>query len=265
MNINDLIITSVETITGFDPVSGNLRFVLDELENVSIANSQETEDITGKGGRKLGNLKRNKGVTISGTSGLLSGGLLEVQTGGTFENKTTEVMWTDYLTVEDGGATTSYIAYGTSGAEIEELYIRNTDGTLGTKLEQASTAASGKFGYNPSTKALTFHTDITDGTEIIVLYKRRITADVISNESDTYSEKATLYVDAMAEDKCSNVYRLQFFVPKADFSGEFTIDMGDSQTTHEFEAESLSGACVSGNRNLLWTYTVFGVNTADAT
>lgn len=262
MSVADLIITSVETITGFDMVTGDLRFVLDELQNVSIANTEEKEDITGKGGRKLSSLKRNKGVTISGTSGLLSGGLMELQTGGTFENKTAEVMWADYITVSSNAATTTYTAIGTSGAEIEELYIRNTDGTLGDKLEQDTTAASGKFAYAPATKALTF-SGIADNTEIVVYYKRHIQADVLDNNSDSYSEKATLYIDAMAEDKCNNLYRVQFFIPKADFNGEFTIEMGDSQATHDFEAESMSGACI-GNSSLLWTYTVFGANAEDA-
>lgn len=59
-----------------------------------------------------------------------------------------------------------------------------------------------------------------------------------------------------------NVYRIQFFIPKADFSGEFSLEMGENQTAHAFEAESLAGACGAGGS--LWTYTVFGVNTADA-
>lgn len=263
MNIGDLTITSLETITAFNVTTGAYKFTLDELQNATIQNSQETQEITGKGGRRLSTLKRNKSVTVSGTNGMISGGLLEVQTGGTFENKTTQVLWTDYLTVSSNAATTNYKAVGTAGAEIEELYIKNNDGTLGTELEQAASAAAGKFAYDPSKKALTF-SGVADNTEIVVYYKRNITADVLSNESDKYSEKATLYIDALAEDKCSNVYRVQFFIPKADFSGEFQIEMGDNQATHDFEAESLAGACISGSSSLLWTYTVFGVNTEDA-
>lgn len=255
-------ITSLETITAFDVVTGNYKFTLDELQNATIANTQDSTEITGKGGRKLANLKRNKAVTISGTNGLVSGGLLEAQTGGKFESKATDVMWTDYLTVASGKASTLYKAVGTTGAEIEALYIRNADGSLSQELTQASAAAAGKFAYAPASKAITFHTDVADGTEVVVYYKRRIKADVLNNESDVYSEKCTLYVDALGEDKCGNVYRIQFFIPKADFSGEFSLEMGENQTAHAFEAESLAGACGAGGS--LWTYTVFGVNTADA-
>ena len=141
-------------------------------------------------------------------------------------------------------------------------FIDNADGSLSQELTQASAAATGKFAYAPASKAITFHTDVTDGTEVVVYYKRRIKADVLNNESDVYSEKCTLYVDALGEDKCGNVYRIQFFIPKADFSGEFSLEMGENQTAHAFEAESLAGACGAGGS--LWTYTVFGVNTADA-
>ena len=258
--VNDLAITSIETITAFDIVTGAYEFTLDELQNTTIANTQETEDITGKKGRKLSTLKKSKGVTVSGTNGLISAGLLEAQSGGTFESKATEVQWTDYLTVSSNAATTSYKAVGTTGAEIEALFIKNTDGTLGAELTQDSAVASGKFAYAPATKALSF-SEVANGTEIVVFYKRKITADVLTDYSDVFSKKLALYIDALAEDKCGNVYRVQFFIPKADFSGEYSIEMSDSQTVHEFEAESLAGACGAGN--YLWTYTVFGENAAD--
>lgn len=264
MNINDITITSLEVITAFDIATGNYKFTLDELQSATISQSQDKTEITGKQGRKLATLKRNKAVTISGTNGMVSGGLLELQTGGTFENKTTEVLWTDYLTVTDDGATTTYVATGTTGNEIDAVYIKNTDGTLGEVLEQNSSVSAGKFTYTPGTKKLAFNTDeIADGTEIVVYYKRKIKADVLENLSDTYSGKCALYIDALAEDKCSNVYRIQFYIPKADFNGEFSFEMGDNQTVHAFEAEALSGAC--GASAALWTYTIFGVNTEDVT
>lgn len=262
MNIADITITSVETITAFDIVTGAYLFTLDELQGVTIAQSQEKTDITGKQGRKLNSLKRNKAVTISGTNGMVSHGLLERQTGASFEHKATEVLWTDYLTVNDSKAVTTYKAVGTAGAEIESLYIKNADGTLGSELEQAAAAAEGKFAYAPASKELTFHTDVADGTEIVAYYKRKITADVLDDESDVYSGKATLYVDALCEDKCAKVYRLQIHIPKADFDGEFSFEMGDNQTVHEFSADALAGACGAGGQ--FFSYTLFLNGAEDA-
>ena len=265
MGFPDLTITSLETITAFNVTSGDYLFTLDELQNASIAQTQDKVDMTGKGGRKLNSLKRNKAVTISGANGMVSGGLLEMQTGGTFtEESAADVAWCDYLTVDASHqATTNYKATGTVGAEITSLFIRNSDGTLGDELTQTTGQASaGKFTYTANTKKLTFHTDIAEDTEIVVYYTRKIAADVLVNESDVFSGKATLYINALAEDKCANVYRVQFYVPKADFNGEFTFEMGDNQTVHNFEAEALAGAC--GTAGQLWTFTVFGANAADA-
>lgn len=261
VNVNDITITSLETINCFDIVTGAFKFCLDELQNATISQTQEKTDITGKQGRKLNSLKKNKAVTISGTNGLISAGLLELQVGGEFENKKTTVMWADYLTVTDNAATTTYKAVGTTGNEIESVYVKNSDGTLGKTLTQGTTAADDTFTYTPSTKALKF-SGIDNNTEIVVYYMRQIQADVLENMSDNYSGKCAMYVDAIGEDKCANVYRIQFYIPKADFNGDFTFEMGDNQSVHAFEAEALSGAC--GTAGSMWTYTIFGSNAEDA-
>lgn len=265
MMINDITITSLETITAFDIATGAYRFTLDELQNAKIANTQDKTDVTGKGGRKLNSLKKNKAVVISGTNGLVSGGLLEMQTGSEFKAMdNAPIQWTDYLTITGDSATTSYKAVGTVGNEIENVYIKNEDGTLGDVLTQDAAVAEGKFTYDPTTKKISFVEDkYADGTEIAVFYTRNIKANVLDNISDTYSEKCKLYIDAFGEDKCSgNVYRVQFYIPKADFSGNFDFELGDNQTVHAFEAESLAGSC--GSAGTLWTYTVFGANAEDA-
>lgn len=276
-NANDLTITSIETITAFDLVTGAFKFALDELQSATIAQSQEKTDITGKQGRKLSSLKKNKSVKISGNNGMVSGGLMELQTGCDFESKVTTVMWPDYMTVAGNEATAAYKAVGTTGNEIESVYVKSADGTLGKKLTQGATAAQGVFAYDPDTNKLAFYAgkeaaegnpaepaDVPDGAEIVAYYKRRIQGDVLVNMSDTYSGKCSLYVDAFGEDKCGNVFRIQFFIPKADFSGDFSIEFGDNQSVHAFEAESLSGGCGTGSiGSALWTYTVFGANAED--
>lgn len=264
--MRDLILTGIETITAFDLLTGNFRFCLDEIQNGSIAQAQAQSDVTGRKGRKLSTLKRDKTVTISGTNGLVSAGLLEAQVGSKFENKATEVRWSEIVTVEDNEATLTFKAVGTAGAEIDTAYVLD-DGVIGAELTQAATADNGKFAYDPTTKKLTFKEGAyTNGTEILVYYDRKIAADVLDNLSDNFSEKLMLYVDCFAEDKCANVYRVQFQIPKADFSGEFTMDFSENQTVHAFSAESLAGVgCgMTATRDKLWTMVVFGANDEDA-
>lgn len=258
MGIADIAITSLDTITAYD-LAGEYRFTLDELQDATISNTQETEDVTGKGGRKLATLKRNKSVTVSGNNGLLSAGLLEAQVGSKFEAKeSTPVQWFETLVVKSNAATSSYAAVGTAGKEISACYVI-VDGIATTKLEQAQAADAGKFTYAEKTFAFS---GLEDGTEVYVAYTRNIKGDVLENSSEKYSQTLHLFIDATGEDRCGNVYRVQFEIPKADFNGEFDLEMSDSQLVHAFEATSLSGVC--GAKGALWVYTVFGVNAEDA-
>lgn len=261
VKISDLAPVSLETITAFDVVSGSYLFTMDELQSASLAQGEEKVDITGKQGRKLTSLKRNKTLTVSGSNGIISGGLMELQTGSKFESKETEVMWYDYLTVSGGKATITFkAASSTTGNEIKEVLVKDKDGIITRVLTQNTTASkSGEFAYNAANGELSFFSDdVADGAEIVVNYKRKITASVLANQSDVYSGKATLYIDLLAEDKCANMYRVQIMIPKADFSGEFSLEFGDNQTVQEFEAEGLAGACGAGGA--LWTWTVFGAD-----
>lgn len=264
--VNDLSITSLETIMAFAINGGVHRFTLDELQNATISNTQDNTALTGKGGRTIGQLKRNKAVTVSGTNGMVSMGLVEVEVGSQGEHKTaTPVKVPDYLTVSEDKATTSYKAVGTEGNEIQEVIVKNADGTISKRLTQDESASeTGKFAYNPDNKELSFFAgDIEDGTSIVVYYNRLVEGDVISNISDNYSETVEMYVDALAEDKCHNIYHVQFYLPYADFTGAFDLAMGDTQTTHGFEATSLASACTNGGTKF-WDMTVFGVNAEDA-
>lgn len=265
VNVKDLTITSLETITAFGISDDAYLFTLDELQNSKIANTQDKQDITGKQGRKLNSIKKNKAVVVSGTNGYVSGGLLETQTGSSFESKDdASVIWTDYLEVKSNKATTTYKAVGEIGSEIKAVYIRNKEGAATTKFTQGAEVNAGVFTYSPASKELAFNTsEIEDGTEIVVIYNRAVKASVLKNKSDVYSKKCKLFVDAFAEDSCNTIYHVQFFIPKADFSGNFDVDMGENQTVHAFEAESLAGSC--GSSGELWTYTVFENDAADYT
>ena len=159
-NGQDLIITSLETITCFDPATGDYLFTLDELQGATIAMTEDSTNVTGRNGRILSRIKRNKGVTITGTNGLVSGGLLARQLGDNFVHGGTYIMWSDYITVSANPDEnqTKYKAVGTEGSEIEHLFVKGNDETIQLEMTQVQTpTASGQFSYNPATKVITFY------------------------------------------------------------------------------------------------------------
>lgn len=255
---NDLIFKEINSIDVFDVASGDFLFTIDELSNYSIEHGEEKINVAGRNGRVISRIKRNKSVKISGTNGIISSGLLALQTGGEYIDSNVSIMWVDNLVISDDMATTKCVAIGTIDAEIVSLIVDKDDGTT-EELEQAHNVSHGKFTYSRVTKILSFNTgDYPDGTRVIVRYLRQIYATRMENDSDKYSGIASIYVNGLAEDKCANQYRVQFFFPKVNFSGEFVLDIGESQSVHNFEAIATSGSC--GVKNTYYTYTIFGAS-----
>lgn len=254
IDINKLSITEIDQITCFNNAD-QLEFIMDEIQEGSINNTQEKSDITGRGGRKIGSLKKNKGVTVSATNGVLVGGALAAQTGSTVEHGKFKVRKPEIVVVKSNKATLTGTPVGTTGAEIGYAYIKNPSGSLGKSYEQNATAdATGQFTY--SDKELTFFAgDIPDGTEIAVFYDEEVTAAKISNDSEHYSKVLKMYIDVTCQDVCDNVYHGQFIINRADFNGEFELSMGGDPTVHAIEAESLAGGC-SGS-TALWDFIVY--------
>lgn len=256
VDVSKLVITEVAQITAFNN-AGELEFIMDEVQNGSINNTQEKSDITGRNGRKIASLKRNKAVTVSATNGLLVGGALAAQTGTEIENGTFNVRVTDVMTVKDNACKTSKVAIGVSGDEIGTIYVKNANGSLGARIEQDAEVAAGKFKYDPATQEITV-SGIADGTELVAFYDVEVEAAKISNDSEKYSKVLKLYIDVILQDPCDVEYAGQVIIQRADVSGEFELSLGGDNFAHAFEAESLAGGC-SGSTNL-WDLIVYGVN-----
>lgn len=256
IDVSKLSITQIDQITCFNNAD-ELEFIMDEIQEGTINNTQEKVDVTGKGGRKISSLKKNKGVTVSATNGLLVGGALAAQTGTDVEYGTYKVRVTDIITVKENAAATENVAVGTAGAEIGTLYVKNANGSLGTKLTQVEASpAKGQFAYDPKTKALTFaDEEFADGAEVVAFYDVEVESAKISNDSEKYSKTLKMYIDVSCQDNCDNLYHGQFIIQRADFNGEFDFTMGGDPTVHAIEAESLAGGC-TGSTNL-WDFIVY--------
>ena len=253
VNADKLIITEIDQITCFNNAN-ELEFIMDEVQEGSVNNTQDKEDITGRGGRKIGSLKKNKGVTISATSGVVVAGALAAQTGTDVEHGTFKVRKTEIVSVENNKATITGTPVGSAGSEIGYVYIKEKN-ALGKKFSQDATAsATGKFAF--SGKDLTFfESDINDGTEIVVFYDDEVESAKVSNDSEKYSKVLKMYIDVTAQDTCDNLYHGQFIVERADFNGEFELSMGGDPTVHSIEAESLAGGCSGSSK--LWDFIVY--------
>lgn len=260
MNIDKFTITSYDQIIGFDRTNGSLDMILDELSDFTLSHEEEKTDITGKGGRIISSLKKNKKVTGKGTNGMLSGGALAAMLGADVEDGEYVIRYTDSFAVSANKGLTKETAVGTAGNEIGTIYMRDANNAYisgGKKLTQTSaTPAAGEFSYDPETKTVTFFDgDIADGTEVIAFYDAKVTGKRISNDADKYSKTLALFIDVTCQDGCDNLFHGQFIIDRADFSGTFDIAGGSDPATQGFEFTSLPNLCTG--KSELWDFVIF--------
>lgn len=260
MNIDKFTITSYDQIIGFDRTNGSLDMILDELSDFTLSHEEEKTDITGKGGRIISSLKKNKKVTGKGTNGMLSGGALAAMLGADVEDGEYVIRYTDSFAVSANKGLTKETAVGTVGNEIGTIYMRDANNAYisgGKKLTQTSaTPAAGEFSYDPETKTVTFFDgDIADGTEVIAFYDAKVTGKRISNDADKYSKTLALFIDVTCQDGCDNLFHGQFIIDRADFSGTFDIAGGSDPATQGFEFTSLPNLCTG--KSELWDFVIF--------
>lgn len=260
MNIDKFTITSYDQITGFDRTNGSLDLVLDELSDFTLSHEEEKTDITGRGGRAISSLKKNKKVTGKGTNGMLSGGALAAMLGAEIADGEHTVRYTDALTVSSDKAITRETAVGTAGNEIGTIYIRDENNAYvsdGKRLTQTNAApAAGEFSYDPSTKEITFFAgEVPEGTEVIAFYDANVSGKKISNDANNYSKTLQLFIDVTCQDGCDNLFHGQFIVDRANFTGTFDIAGGAEPSTLGFEFTSLPNLCTG--KSDLWDFVLF--------
>ncbi len=245
--VGDFNITEFVDVEAYFRNSGLLDYRLEDLTDFSLNATQEETNITGRGGRIIGKKKKNKAVSGSGTSGLISPGLLRTQTGGDIRYGETKVKRAETKIVSGKGSTivTDAVAAGTAGAEIGEIKLFGAGGTLVGVYKQGTTATTDMFSYDPATKTITLpdSNDIEAGLSAVYAYERVVTATVINDPSDKFSQVRELWVHCFATDQCDNTYCADIYIPRADFKGDFDLDLGGDQTTHNFSFDALPDFC----------------------
>ena len=125
MNIDNFTITSFDQFTGFDRSTGELEIVLNELDDFTLSQEEEKQEITGRGGRTIGSIKKNKKVTGKGSNGYLAGGALAALLGCEIEEGKQLIKYTDTIVIQNNSGSTNKKAVGTIGNEIGTIYIRD--------------------------------------------------------------------------------------------------------------------------------------------
>lgn len=262
ITIDGWAISEIDYIAGFK--AGANLFELSEVQNFTLNNTEETKEFTGKNGSIIENIKTTKGCTGTGTNGVLSGGLMKFQTGDDSEGGTPVVSHKQQFEVADASTLTYALdkkvsSTAIAGAEICYVYVQSGDTV--TRFEQATSADTGKFSYSADSGITFAASALKKGDVVWFWYDIEVNAEngmsgeIVNNYSDKYAGECELIVSGLAI-KCGTEAEFQIRVPRASFSGNWSLELSDSQTTHGFEFTSLKNRC-SKTDNKFWSFAVF--------
>lgn len=261
--VNDLTISEIVDFEAYYRNNGMLDFKLEELQSFTLNPTQDKKELTGRNGNVIGYKKQNKKVSGSGTNGIVSAGLLKTQTGGEISYGTYNIKKSEVKTVAGKTLTTDAVALGTVGNEIGYLKEFSLNGSVIATYQQGVTADATHFAYDPQTNEITLPVDdndkgiIADGTKVVYAYERAVEATKVTNPSDKYSEVREVWIHAFGTDACENEYYLAIHIPRADFSGEFSLELGGDQTVHNFSFDALPDLCAATNGKASDLFDVF--------
>lgn len=251
---NTYAIQKVFTIRAFDLVTGECLGQFKDLKDSNLSVNSElvyaqggvgNPKIVGFGHSKTAMLTANNALVDFGTAGIILGSTPVVGTN-------TNLTITDVLTVTTNAATTTYTALGTAGTEIKFAYLKNADGTLGTKFTQAATPSTGKFSYTVGTKALAFFAgDVTSGAEVVVFYKATAgaTTRTIADKINVFAKQVKVVADTLVTNTCDGTeYGAQLVIHKAQTSNnmELALSADGAPTVQNVEFDALK-SCTSNN------------------
>ena len=240
------VLHDVLRVKAFDIATGELLAIIKENKSLSISNENEVIYATGQNGANIAAFDRNKKATITGSSGVITEGLLALQLGSAVEKTNVKVRnFMDVLTVTATEATTSFEAVGTTGAEIKYIY-KYVGGVASEKFVQGSTASATEFAYAPATKKITLPTGkFQAGDKIVVFYDYVATSGKrITNSSNKMPKTVRLSVECMFLDPCTEKdYFGYITADRAKTQGNFALEIGDQPGVHNYGWELLSAIC----------------------
>lgn len=261
-------VQQIFTVDAFSLEDGSLIARLEDLKTSNLSNNGTVVYAQGGvGNPKIIGFSHSKEANLSIENAVITEGAMGIQTGSGVVTltKSTDIPFDEVLTADTDAVTLTYKATGTTGSEIGFVYVLNADGSVKTKLSQASAAASGSFAYASSTKKITFNTgDVPNGSKVLVVYYPEIdSAKKISNSTEVFAQNVRLHCKTLFRDTCSGKdYVGVLVIYKAKAGEEWSIELsadGDP-AVHAISFEALK-SCESP---VLWDIFIYDTDDIQA-
>lgn len=248
-NLNNIIVDRV--LRGiFSDKNGNIIFALNQVQNLSLNSTSESQEVVDAFGVSIMELMRSKAIEASAENAIYDLGLLAAQYGTekkvatSTEKITVPTMESFEVAAATEGTTLTYKLKHTPVSAPKAIYALNSDSTLGAKYTSGTAAAEGVFAYADG--IITLPTDVKVGDEMFVMYEYESdNAIEVVNSANEFAKMGKMTFECLVYDVCDPETKIFAYLvlPKFQLSNDFDWSIGGDNQTHAFSGKAHVDYC----------------------
>lgn len=251
-------VRNVAKATFYDIATGKLLTYLENLKSSDIQVTSETVYARGGDGNpKLIGFSSNKEVKVNLSSAIFDNRAMSLLTGNNIVTDAATVYRREIVIVNNGTATLSKTP---KDGNLLALYVLGSDGVESTELT-VGTPATNEDEYSISTKTITVHSSIVNGTQLVAYFMvdTANTSQTITVSSDKFPAAFKLVMEVLVTDFATKaLYPAQIVIPSAKMEDNWQFSFkpdGDPEPLN-LPIEVLKPA----NSNDMFTLTIYDDN-----
>ena len=251
-NLNNIIVDRV--LRGvFTDKNDNVIFSLNQVQDLSLNQTSESQEVTDAFGVSIMELMRSKALEASANNAIYDFSLLAAQYGTEKNTASTDkkiVVPTMESFEVDG---TEYTLKQTPVAAPVAIYELNGDSTLGAKYVAGTAASATEFVYNEGKITLPTAESVKKGTEMFVMYEYESENAVeVINSANNFAKMGKMTFECLVYDTCDPETKIfaYLILPKFQLSNDFDWSIGGDNQQHAFSGKAHVDYCSKDKKML---------------
>lgn len=245
-NLNNIVVDRV--LRGiFSDKNDNIIFSLNQVQDLSMNQTSESQEVTDALGVSIMELMRSKALEVSANNAIYDFSLLAAQYGTEKKTATAEskVVAPMMETFEATGET--YALKHTPVKAPTAIYALNGDSTLGAKYAvetEGTSATATTFTYADG--VISLPTGLEENTELFVMYEYETdNAIEIINTANNFAKMGKMTFEILAYDVCDPETKLfgYLIMPRFQLSNDFDWAIGGDSQQHAFSGKANVDYC----------------------
>lgn len=255
-NLNNIVVDRV--LRGiFSDKNDNIIFSLNQVQNLSINSTSESQEIVDALGVSIMELMRSKAIEASAENAIYDFGLLAAQygtekvTAAEGSELTVPTMESFEVKAGEDGAILTYSLKHTPVAAPSAIYALNGDSTLGAKFAKGTSASATEFAYADG--VITLPTDVKAGDEMFVMYEyKSANAVEVVNSAKDFAKMGKMTFEVLVYDVCDPETKIfaYLILPRFQLSNDFDWSIGGDSQTHGFSGKAMVDYCARDKKML---------------